>query len=632
LTIDRKADALKQIEVNRVQTSVQRKFSLALLLAVATVLAAPFVLFSTFTGVSWFDDEGTLLIGFRSLLDGHRMYDEIYSLYGPLYNAVYGLVYIVLHVPVTHVAGRLIAAGFWLAYTAGFAAFCQCLTRSTATTLFAYLLVLIWLAPLMQSPGHPQELCLLLLVAVLLLACSIESTDYAASLAGIGASVAGLALVKINVGVYVGSGLVLALLCITAPRAWTRITIPIVTIGLLLLPFAVQEPLFSFRWARLYGLFSALAIAAALLVFFKTPREAILKTADWGVIFLGGGLTCVTAVGGMMLAGTSVYAIFNATLLQYTHFAQNWNVPFYVSPLGGLAAMASFLAAVAYRASELWSPMREYRNIGVVALKSGFVLLGVQMLLFSSEEEVLRILVPFSWLLMVPPAQIRQRQAFVRSVASLVSAILSLYPFPVFGDAQIRIGALLPVMMIPILADDLLKTFPERKASKQLLVPFRSNLVAVVVVLAVGAVVTVRSGRTYWHAVPLELPGTSLIRVERKQADDIRWVTAQLSSCASSYSLPGLFSFSFWTGHAAPTPLNINDVLAFIPSRQQQAIVEALSRQPDLCIVYNPEYLRSFDRGQIAKDPPLLHYLQADFIATEERDGFIILKRRTSVP
>lgn len=623
---------VNEMGVNRTQAPVQGKLPLALLLVVATVLAAPFVLFSTFSGVPWNDDEGTLLVGFRSLLEGHRMYDDIYSLYGPLYNVVYGLVYVVLHVPLTHMAGRLIAAAFWLTYTAGFAVFCHRLTRSTAATLFAYLLVLVWLAPLTGSPGHPQQLCLLLLVTVLLLVCLIERAADAATVAGIGAAVAGLALVKINVGVYIGGGLVLALLCVTALTAWTRIAIPMVTIALLLLPFAVQAPLFGFRWARGYGLFSALTIAAALVVFLNTPRQSILRAADWRMIVLGGGITCLTAIGGMMLAGSSAYAILNATLLQNIHFARNWNIPLFLGPTGGLAAMASVLAAVAYRASESWSRMQDYRNISVVTLKSGFVLLGVQMLLFSSEEQVFRILVPFCWLLMVQPAGIRQQHAFGRGVASLIGAILSLYPFPVAGDAQIRIGTLLPVIMVPILAYDLLKALRERRAGKRLPARFRSGPAAVAVVLAIGAVATLRSARAYWHAVPLGLPGTSLIRAERKQVDDIRWVTAQLSSCASSYSMPGLLSFPFWTGHALPTTLNINDVLAFIRPQQQQRIVEALSRQPDLCVVYNPGYLQFFDRGQIVTDPPLLHYLQADFVAAAERDGFIILKRRTSVP
>jgi hypothetical protein len=74
------------------------------------------------------------------------------------------------------------------------------------------------------------------------------------------------------------------------------------------------------------------------------------------------------------------------------------------------------------------------------------------------------------------------------------------------------------------------------------------------------------------------------------------------------------------------------DVLAFIRPAQQQSIVDALSRQSGLCVVYNPELLEGFNRGQIETDPPLLHYLQAEFTPTAERDGYIILKRRTSVP
>jgi hypothetical protein len=148
------------------------------------------------------------------------------------------------------------------------------------------------------------------------------------------------------------------------------------------------------------------------------------------------------------------------------------------------------------------------------------------------------------------------------------------------------------------------------------------------VVVTLGAAVTVRNAFTYWNDVPLGLPGASLIRVKQAQADDFRWVTAELSSCASSYSIPGMLSFAFWTGHALPTALNINDELAFIQPAQQIEIVRALSRQPDLCIVYNPAFLRWFDRGQIETDPPLLHYLQADFAPVASRDGYIVLKRR----
>jgi hypothetical protein len=81
-----------------------------------------------------------------------------------------------------------------------------------------------------------------------------------------------------------------------------------------------------------------------------------------------------------------------------------------------------------------------------------------------------------------------------------------------------------------------------------------------------------------------------------------------------------------------PTALNINDVLAFIQPARQMKIVQALSRKPDLCIVYNPALLRFFDRGQIQTDPPLLHYLRTDFVPVAHRDGYIILKRPAPAP
>jgi hypothetical protein len=625
--------------VSPTQAPVQREaLRLGLLLVAATLLAVPFVLFSTFSGMASYDDEGTLLVGFRSLLDGHRMYDDIFSLYGPLYNAVYGLVYVVLGVPLTHTAGRLIAAALWLSYTAGFAVFCHRLTQSTVTTLFGYLLGLVWLAQLMTSPGHPEEICLLLLATTLLLTCSIDRVPNAAALTGIGAAVAGLALVKINIGAYVGGGLVLALLRVTAPSAWTRIAIAVMTIALLLLPFAVQALLFDFWWARLYSLFSALAIGAALLVYLDIPQQAILRSRDWWIIALGGALTCLVVIGGVMAAGSSAYAILNAALLQNAHFIRSWYSPLYVRPQGLLAATASILTALAYRMSGSRPRMRDYRDLGVLALKSGFVLLGVVLLhperlgrgVSASPSAVFPILVPFCWLLMVPAGSQGQR-VLARGAAGLIGAIMSLYPFPVAGHDQIIIGTLLPVLMVPVLAQDVLTVLYQREGARRLLTS-RSAFLAGIAVLTIGAAYTLRSARAYWHNVPLGLPGTSLIRIDQKQAGDLRWVTAELSSCVSSYSMPGLLSFAFWTGHALPTTLNNNDVLAFIRPAQQQSIVEALSRQSGLCVVYYPELLQALDRGQIETDPPLLNYLQTEFVPTAERDGYIILKRRTSVP
>jgi hypothetical protein len=149
----------------------------------------------------------------------------------------------------------------------------------------------------------------------------------------------------------------------------------------------------------------------------------------------------------------------------------------------------------------------------------------------------------------------------------------------------------------------------------------------IAVALVICAAPTIVIARTYFSKTPLDLPGARLIRIGPEQADDLRWVTAQLSSCASSYSVPGMLSFAFWSGQRLATTVNINDVLGLISPARQEGIVRDLSRLPDLCIVYNPTILKRFDRGQIATDPPLLRYLRDDFVPKAERHGYVILVR-----
>ena len=84
-----------------IQPNLTRIFTL---LGLLTVFSLLYTLSSAFSGFSWFDDEGTILISIRELAEGHRMYDEVYSLYGPAFNLFYWLIYGPLGVPPTHAA------------------------------------------------------------------------------------------------------------------------------------------------------------------------------------------------------------------------------------------------------------------------------------------------------------------------------------------------------------------------------------------------------------------------------------------------------------------------------------------------------------------------------------------------
>jgi hypothetical protein len=599
---------------------------IGLVLGVATILAAPFAILGSLFGVSWWDDEGMLMAEFRSLLDGRRMYDDIYSLYGPLYNLGYGFIYGVLRVPLTHDAGRLMFAALWLACAAGFGAFAWKLTRSAPAALFSYALVLLWLFPLSGSPGHPVQLCLLLLAAALLLVSAIERTSRPTVWAGLGAAIAGLALVKINIGAYVGAPVLFALLCASPTTAWTRLAAWPLTAAMLAMPIAVEALLFDFDWVRTYSLFSTLAILSALIVSTR-PAGLALSSTHWTVFVLAGLLTSFAIVVGMMIAGSSAYAIFNAVLLQSAGWIRNWWRPLDIPSYGVAAAAASVGAALLWRVAASRPELQDQREVGLLVLRCAYVVAAAGALALFDRMLFFSIVLPFFWVIMLPPASVREPLPVTRRAAGLIAAVMSLYAFPVEGWQQDSVATLLPVALAPVVAYDALIELWRLGLFGHINATVAARIV-IAATLTIGIGPTILVARGYFGGVPLDLPGARFIRVDQRQADDLHWVTAQLSSCAASYSVPGMPSFAFWTGQPLPTTLNVNDVLGLISLARQEGIVRDLSRLPDLCIVYNPTILKRFDRGQIATDPPLLRYLRDDFVPKAERHGYIILVRR----
>ena len=210
------------------------------------------------------------------------MYDDVYSLYGPLYNLFYGLLYGPLHIPLSHVTGRLISMSLWLVWTAGFACFSFRLSRSLVSMALCFVLTLQLLSPLMEEPGHPEELCLVLISITLLMTCCLEENTKIMALIGIGATIAALTLIKINVGVFVGLPLLIVLLRKSSSQILSVVLAPLAMICLIILPIAVLSLLFSFPWVRTYCLFCFLSVAATGLVALEGPRTPLYGDAILG--------------------------------------------------------------------------------------------------------------------------------------------------------------------------------------------------------------------------------------------------------------------------------------------------------------------------------------------------------------
>jgi hypothetical protein len=294
---------------------------------------------------------------------------------------------------------------------------------------------------------------------------------------------------------------------------------------------------------------------------------------------------------------------------------------------GGFAAALSLALALAYSIRALPVTAMEAMPGRIIPVaKAVFVLTGIMLL--RSPAMLFQLLAPFCWLLLVMPSGSPRHVIVLRAAAALIGTMLVFYPFPVAGH-QINIGALVCVIALSVLGHDVLTGVRSRWPAET---GRRTLLASVVLLLLVDGVVTLRSGRAYLAGTPLGLPGTALIRLPPKQVESLRWVTAELKQCRSSYSMPGLFSFALWTGQPLPTPMNINHILGFIRPDRQTAIVAALRRSPDLCIVYSDEILGFFDRGQMARNPPLLQYIRTEFALKAVRERFAILMRKPARP
>src|SRR5947209_10072002 len=136
-----------------------------LFLAVA-VAYAYFIVFSR----SMSPDEGYLMITVQSFIEGNPLYDTVFTHYGPFYYAYEWVAHVMLSIPLTHDATRLLCILHWLTAAAVLGCAGGIVMRSVFGGIFVFVQAVIHLTALANEPGHPQELIVLLLAAGIVMA------------------------------------------------------------------------------------------------------------------------------------------------------------------------------------------------------------------------------------------------------------------------------------------------------------------------------------------------------------------------------------------------------------------------------------------------------------------------------
>lgn len=583
----------------------------ALLFLLVAAATAYYIIFS----LKLADDEGYLMISIRGFLEGHPLFDSVFTQYGPFYYFYEWLLRGVLAIPLTHDATRLLCIVHWLAAAAVLGWAGARLTRSYLGGLFVFMQAVVHLIPLANEPGHPQEVVALLLALAALVAAREKAMNGTfAALAVIGVA---LAFIKVNVGAFFGFAWLLALRCRTGDALsrppWNRLLIAAGTV----LPVLLMRTYLGEKWCRLYAVVMVVSVWTAHSLADASARREPLSLGGYAKLVLAWVAPTVLLLGLTLGLGTSWRGLFEGLVTTPLKMPGVAVLPLMVPEaalVNALVAMA--LASVAMTRPGRWPALFAW-------LKGAYGLVGGVLLVQNPSAQV-AFLMPWLWLVLVPnaPAAVSVAGGRLgepalplapRVFLCLAAAWQGLQGYPIAGT-QVAVGAFL---MIPVftlcLADALRALAATRSVADRFaaLAPRTRMLAHGLVVMGLLFLFAntwcqphVRRAR-YLSYEPLDLPGSARIRLEPGLVAMYQPLMKYLQTeCDTFVTYPGFNSFYFWTGKRPPTQCNSTG-WGQLTLAQQEQILAALRQSPRPLLVVHEYMMRSWD----AEGPPQIRPL-----------------------
>ena len=570
-----------------------------------------------------YDDEGYLLLTYRNFISGARLYDDIFSQYGPWPYLYHLLISLGLNEPLTHAVGRSLTAVHWTLCALLVGAIARRLTGRLSAAVFATLISFGLLWQMSSEPSHPGSLIsTMLAITVLIVVVTHETGRWSWLGAGIGLAAALLVLTKINIGIFFIAGAGVGALRLTAwPERWRRPAVILAAVGLLAVPWGLMRGKLDVPWVLTFAIQFTVAAAGLLWVTPPVFSSRRIPPRTWGVA-LGVFLSTILLVAAVMSArGTSISALLQAVLFAPLRQPASFMIGFSWGP--AVWPVAAICWLVTARAG--WE-LRQRGEVGrvtrhtLIALRLAtgvaFLVKAETWLTIQGVGGFIAYCLPLLPVFLVPldprPAAESGSAGAKLWVAGLALPQV-LHAYPVAGS-QMGWGTFL---LLPVLVAGLHDTWQTLASSR----PDggrwwpRAGWSLLILVGSAQLALLLHTGWDRYHtSKPLGLRGAEDIRAGDRARQILRVLTLNAAVQADVlFSRPGMFSYNLWSGVPTPTARNATHWFWLLDESAQTSIINRLRQVPRSAIIISRELDGFLESIHVPMQGPLQGFIHEQY-------------------
>ncbi|MDQ6739715.1 MAG: Ig-like domain-containing protein, partial [Actinomycetota bacterium] len=574
-------------------------------------------------------------------VDGHALYNSVFSYYGPFHYEFWGGLSALTGFTFSADSGRWVVWVLWLGTSLLIAITTRRLTGRLMLAVIVQVLSFTVLTAVSNEPMYPGDTVLVLISALVATAVFLLPGHKRIALSVIGALVSAVILTKVNAGGYALIAVGYAALMSLPRLPWGRLLRAGAIAAMVLVGPAVMASSLSSGWVQRYAfLFAASAVALVLVTTRPDPENEAAggQSERWITWMLSGFAAASVFVIGVILAlGTTPGALYESVVTashQASYFTAALPLDrsvFYWATAGvGVAWLVR-----RRRLAMVGGPMVGAALRMVAGLTIWFSVVGENPLNIGPENARFALALPLGWVAALPSTRDdgSLTSRFVRLLIPALAVSQTLIAYPVAGSQLAFASVLFLVCGAMCVADgwsELDAAVADQRIRAALWALMSSLTTALAIVFAIQYVVrpAITARGIYNSQRPLPFPGARGLHLPSEQVGVYKSIVTTLRGrCRHLITLPGMLSLNLWSGIPAPSGLTEEPWWADVPPNQLRVALASAKTAQGLCQVRNDFIVSFWNSGRPLPQIPLVRFLADNFRQVTKYGGYSISVR-----